>query len=174
MKVRSIIVWSLLLVPALVAGGAEGGDGRGRRYAEKSGKFSYAPPENWRMSAVPGLKYEIAIGPTRDGFASNITVVDEEFNGSLDDYVKSNVEALKANFKGLTLEVPGKFRTKDGVQGVRLISESEQAGRRLRQGFYFFETGSTKYVVCCSTLADGGEKLDPVFEKALKSFRLGK
>src|SRR5262249_42430659 len=43
----------------------------------------------------------------------------------------------------------------------------------LRQNFYFFDKGKTKFVVTCTALAEGGEKLDPVFEGSRKTFRFG-
>ena len=145
-----------------------------RRHVEKTGGFSFVPPEDWKVRDFPGLKYKIVVGPIGAGFASNINVVDETIKGTLDDYVKGNIAVLQSAFKKFRLVKQDDFKTSAGLQGARLIAESEQNDMLLRQTFYFFGTADTKYVITCSTLAEGGEKLDPVFEKSMKTFRFEK
>jgi hypothetical protein len=42
----------------------------------------------------PGLEYKAHRGPENDGFAANINLVEEGFAGSLDRYVKGNLETM--------------------------------------------------------------------------------
>ncbi len=145
-----------------------------RRHVEAAGGFSFVPPEDWKIQDIPGMKFKAAIGPSAAGFASNITIVDEQFSGSLDAYVKQNVAVLQKVFKKYNLVQQNDFKTTAGEEGARLVTKNEQQGRLLRQTFYFFGRGDTKFVITCSTLAEGGEKLDPVFETSIKTFRFEK
>jgi hypothetical protein len=175
MKRSLAAAWFLILVPTLLcAGAARGDDEEARRHTEKAGGFSFSPPANWTVREFPGLKYKVVVGPVRASFASNINVVDEPFKGTLDDYVKANIGAMRMRFKKFKLEDQGDFKTTSGLRGARLVTESEQGGRLLRQTFYIFGTADTKYVVTCSTLAEGGKTLDPLFERSMKTFRFEK
>jgi len=147
----------------------------GDRHVEKAGGFSFCPPKSWDMKEIPGLKYRIAFGPASDGFAPNINVVDESFSGSLSDYVKGNREALERMFKGFKNLGESEFKTDFGPKGVRLITESEQQGQKLRQTFFFFDgKGGRKLVATCSALAENGAKLDETFAASLKTFAIEK
>jgi hypothetical protein len=66
------------------------------------------------------------------------------------------------------------FKTTAGVPGFYVLTESEHNGKLLRQTAYFFGSAETKYVFTCSTAAEGGAKLDPLFEQAMKTFRFEK
>jgi hypothetical protein len=65
----------------------------------------------------------------------------------------------------------GEFTTAEGLRGARATFEHERDGRALRQTYYFFGKGARKFVVTCSALAGSGERLDPVFEASMKTFR---
>jgi hypothetical protein len=145
-----------------------------RRHVEAAGGFSFVPPEDWKIRDFPGMKFKAAIGPSAAGFAPNITIVDELFSGSLDAYVKQNLAALQKAFRKFHLAQQDDFKTTAGEQGARLVTESEQQGRLLHQTFYIFGKGDTKFVITCSTLAEGGDKYDSVFETSIKTFRFEK
>ncbi|HXT42225.1 MAG TPA: hypothetical protein VN887_19615 [Candidatus Angelobacter sp.] len=158
----------ILSVPVFAAG-------TGERHVEPVGGFSYCPPKDWAVKEVPGMKYKIAFGPAAGGFASNINVVDESFSGPLSDYVKANVQVLTKMFKGLKNLGQTDFKTDSGLNGVRLIIQSEQQAHLLRQTLFFFDgKGGRKLVVTCSTLAKGGARLDDTFTASMKTFILEK
>jgi hypothetical protein len=145
------------------------------RHVEKGGGFSFIPPESWNPKEFPGLKFKVVVGPVHNGFTASINVVEESFRGSLDEYVKGNIATLQKILKNFEMVKQEEFKTTAGLQGVRLIVKNHQFDKDLRQTFYFFGgTADTKYVVTCTTLADDGEKLGPVFERALKTFRFEK
>jgi hypothetical protein len=145
-----------------------------RRHVEATGGFSFVPPDGWDMRDVPGRKFKAAVGPSAAAFAPNINIVDEQFNGSLDAYVKGNLADLRKAFRRFRLVQQDDFKTTAGEQSARLVIEYEQDGKLLRQTFYFFANGDTKFVVTCTTLAQGGDKLDSVFETSMKTFRFDK
>ena len=122
------------------------------------------------MKPVPGMKFKAAVGPATAGFAPNINFVDETFAGSLDDYVTGNMRTLAAMMANYRPGEKVPFVTDQGLQGVKLVTESRQRGFALRQTFYFFANGNTKYVATCSTLAEDGERLAE-FDAAMRTFR---
>ena len=147
----------------------------GKRHVEASGGYSFCPPNGWEMKEMPGLKYKLAFGPAAGGFAPNINVVDEAFDGSVEDYVKTSLEMVAKAFKGFKKIGQSSFKTESGVKGVRLQTESDQGPLRLRQTFFFLAgKGKNKLVVTCSALAENGQKLDSAFEDSLKTFALEK
>ena len=161
---------AVALLLTIVCGGCRGK--ARRQHYEKAGRFSYDPPETWQIVEFPGLKYRISHGPRQNEFAPNINVVDEAFAGPLADYVDANLENMEKFFVRLDILKREDFQTEDGQAGVRVITENEQQGRRLRQTFHFFGEGNRKYVATCTALAEGGEALDGVFEKSMKTFRI--
>ena len=145
-----------------------------RRNVEEAGGFSFVPPEGWQTRLFPGLKYKIVFGTPANGFAPNINVVDEQFKGTLDAYVDASAATIQRVLKNAHVVKRDAFKTDDGTAGVRQVVEDEQQGKKLRQVFFFFGRDDTKFVATCSTLADGGEKLDGAFETSMKSFRFEK
>jgi hypothetical protein len=142
-----------------------------RRHVEPAGGFSFVPPEGWEVRPIPGLKFKAAFGPTSAGFTPNINVVDESFDGPLDAYVQGNIGAARRAFKQFRLLSQDEFNTSGDLRGARAVGENELNGMVLRQTYYFFAKGDTKFVVTCSAQADGGDKLDRVFEASMKTFR---
>jgi hypothetical protein len=161
---------AVVLLLTIAYGGC--GDNAPRQHYEKAGGFSYDPPETWQVVEYPSLKYRISIGPRENEFVPNINVVDEAFSGQLVDYVDGNLENMKRVFVRLDILKREDFQTEDGQAAVRVITEMEHYGRRLRQTFYFFGKGKRKYTSTCSALAEEGEALDGIFEKSMKTFRI--
>ncbi len=142
-----------------------------RRHTEATGGFSFIPPEGWEIRDFPGKKFKIVVGPVAAGFAPNINIVDESFDGSLEDYVKANLNALPKAFKKYRLLKQDSFVTAAGLKGARVIVEDEQSNRLLSQTFYFFGKKKTKFIVTCSALAEQADEFAPVFEASMKTFR---
>jgi hypothetical protein len=159
----------VLVLAASQVGTARGGEEK--RYTEAAGGFSFVPPEGWNVREFGGLKYKIVHGPAAAGFAPNINVTDETYEGTVDAYAKANQATLQRVFKNFRLVKMENFQTAGKMQGVRMIIENDQMDKKLRQTFYFFAKGNRKYVITCSALAEGGDKQDPVFEGCLKTFR---
>lgn len=135
---------------------------------------SFECPPGWEQRSIPGQTVEFVFGPPANGFAPNINVASEAYKGSLEAYAKLSIEQapkMVTTFKNLKQET---FKTKDGLEGIKLINEIQQAGSKIRSLCYIFDKGSKKYVITCSTLADGGQKLDSVFDASMKTFKFKK
>jgi len=141
------------------------------RHYEPAGGFSYIPPASWKLVDASALAYKVAVGPETDGFAANLTVVDEPFDGSLDEYVSSAMDGLRQYFENFQVLSQEEFKPEESSPGVRVVAEDVQVGRVLRQRFYLFDAGAKKLVVTCTRLADAAEELDAACEGSLKTFR---
>jgi len=164
-------LFKVILTLALACGGCRGSNAPRAAY-DKAGGFSYDPPQGWQVVEFPGLKYRISSGPSENGFAPNINVVDEKFSGSLPEYADLNLATLKKMFVEFSVLKREDFQTDDGLAATRLVCEDTQQGKRLRQTFCFFGNSSRKYVVTCTAPADGGAKFDGLFAQSMKSFRI--
>jgi hypothetical protein len=143
----------------------------GARHSEQAGGFSFQAPAGWQFREFPGMKFQIALGTPENEFAPNINVVDEEYQGSLQSYVDGNLETLRKVVPGFVLVNRHPFATKSGLQGEAVVAHTEQYNKLLRQTFYFIPGTNGKYfVVSCSALKEGGEKLDSTFEESVKTF----
>jgi hypothetical protein len=153
---------------------------RGRQaYTAPDGEFSYVPPERWVLRDFPGDKYKVAVGQPSDGFPQ-ISVVDEYAPVTLDDYVAGSIRTLQQMFEEMGSEPlrilsQGEFTTDFNERGIKVITESEMKGTKLRQTFYTFDgKDGKKFVVTCSVLAEGGESYDKLFDTTMKTFKAGR
>lgn len=131
-------------------------------------EFTFDPPSGWEKKDV-GLKHPAFMGPTQNNFRANINVVQEEFSGSLDNYIDHSLKNLRKIFSGFRQLTMEPFTTTSGVEGFRIASESKIGNISVRQIFYVFGKGNNKYVVTCSQ-APGGDN-DDLFDKTLKTWR---
>jgi hypothetical protein len=168
---RSMSLAALILV-AVAARDARAQDAE--RHVEKKGGFSFVPPIRWELKDAPNIPYKMAIGPAANNFAPNINVVEEANDRPLNEYVRGNLAVLEKALKKFKLLKQDEFKTDSGLTAGRLITENEQRGVLLRQTFYFFSRDNKKFVITCTSLAEGGEKMDKVFEASVKTFRFEK
>ena len=147
-------------------------DGQPQRHYEPTGRFSYLPPAGWDLVDSGELAYQVAVGPEQADFSPNLVVLDETFDGSLDDYVAASLTNMGEFFQEFRLIDRRTFRSDDGHLGTRLITENVQGGRTLRQTYYFFERGPTKFVLTCTQLAGAGDNLDATCDASAQTFRL--
>jgi hypothetical protein len=171
---RSILIVSLCVLLGQ-APGLGAADEKAARHVEKAGGFSFVPPKEWTIRDIPGMKFKGAVGPAANGFAPNIVFVDEAYSGTLADYMAATKKALGTVFKNYKELGEKKLKTDGGSEMIMLVIEREDNGKTLRQRFYFLNLSAEKKIVAtCTTLAEGGDKFDDVFETSLKSYRVEK
>ena len=142
------------------------------RHYEQAGGFSFVPPSGWQGKDMPGMKFKVWVGQPENDFAPNIVVVDEQFDGSLNDYVNENIKSLKVLFQKITIIKRENFQTHEGKDAIFFVTQNRQQGMELRQSLFFFGNGNQKYVVTCSALKQGGATLDELFLKSMQTFRV--
>jgi hypothetical protein len=139
------------------------------------GVFSYVPPSGWKVQDFPGLKFKISRGEAVKGFAPNIVVVDEAYNKSLGEYVKDNIVNMRKAFPGLKVLSQSDFRTSDGTNVIKLLTERDDDVSRkgVRQVYYFYNAGDKKLVAACTSLAEEAPAAsDMVCDAAMKTFNV--
>lgn len=166
----AIFLLSMALVSVAYAQQSE------RQAFGSDGLFSYVPPDGWKVSEFPGMKFKVCLGQPAKGFASNITVVDEASEKPFDDYIKDNIANMQKIFQDLKISSQTDFTTSDGARAIKMVTERDdgQIKKRLRQVFYFFDAGNKKLIATCSSLAEDGAALDKVFDAAMKTFAVTK
>ena len=143
----------------------------GTRVVEPEGGFSYTAPAGWRVMTFPGLKYKIASAAPVKGFAPNINVVDQQYHGSIQDYVRMNLAGIRKQFIQFKYMGQSPFTTSGGLKGVKMVIQSKQANRLLRQEFFLLPgKGDRKYVVTFSVLAGEGSRYDSLVASAVRTF----
>jgi hypothetical protein len=151
-----------------------------QEYTSPGSEFSYVPPERWVLRDFPGYKYKFAVGQPSEGFAPNIGVVDEYAPVTLDDYVAGSLRVLPQMYEKMGSNPPkvlsqAEFTTDSNERGIRVVTESERGGKKMRQTYYFFDgKNGNKFVVTCSVLAAGGESYDKLFDTSMKTFKAGR
>ncbi|MBZ5551285.1 MAG: hypothetical protein LAO21_01095 [Acidobacteriia bacterium] len=146
------------------------------RYVEPEGGFSFSVPSDWSIEEVANQKYRMVFAPAVDGFAPNISVVDEPALGSIDGFVAARLRGLPKLFEGVSgneFRTPNQsdFITKFGQRGIRVVTQMEFNGRVLRQAEYFFHGREGRViVVTCTVPTHGGEAYDRMFDESMKSF----
>jgi len=145
---------------------------KSERHVEPEGGFSFIPPDGWEMRSVPGRKFKAAIGPPTAGFTPNIVVSDELWPGSLDDYIKAGIEVMLQKQPNVKVVKKGDFTTSEGLRGVRITLDNFGKDTTRRQTMYTFARGETKFIVTFTTVAEGSEAFDPVFENTIMTFRI--
>ena len=136
-----------------------------------TGGFSFCAPAGWEFKDFPGMKFKVAMGPKSGSFSPNVNTVDEAYKASLDSYAEESIRALKTAFQQFKLIKREKFLTNSKILGEKIVTNSLQSNKLLRQTFYIFLGSKGKFLVfTCSCLAENGEKLDTVFEESLKTF----
>jgi hypothetical protein len=142
----------------------------GRLY-EKSGGFSILIPESWQVAEMPGLKYKVLIGQRENNFTPNITLADEAFGGDLNFYVDASIEQLKKLFgENIEIKERSDFVTIKNLKGKKLVINSVQFDKHIRQIMYFLPGNGKKIVASCTVLAEAGETYDELFDKTMKTF----
>jgi hypothetical protein len=141
------------------------------RHFEPSGGFSYVPPVGWEVTESSQIPYKVAIGPAEDGFAANITIVDEPFAGSLEEYVSASIKSMSEFFQGFQLVGQDEVTVEGGATGAKIVVENEQSERKLRQTFYILDAGEKMLVITCTRLSSSSEELDAVCEGSVQTFR---
>lgn len=143
----------------------------GRHY-EFEGGYSIIPPDGWEIGEIPGFVFKVFFGPGVDDFAANLLVLDEEFEGSLEEYFLGNLLSLEQLFDPLEIFDQEEFSTDLGVGGIRIAIETVQQGISVHQTLYFLEGGDRYFVATCSRTIVGFEEVDALCDASVQTFRL--
>jgi hypothetical protein len=97
--------------------------------------------------------------------------VDEEFSGSMDEYVAESLEILEQSYNAR--KVSKTSFSADNADGVKLTADTEINGKKIRQIFYFFQNSlGQKVVVRASSGRRSASALEKEFDSILHTFRV--
>jgi hypothetical protein len=149
------------------------------RHVELQGGFSMCIPDSWIVRERQNEKYKALFGQASDGFSPNINFRDEMSTMTLNDYVAAGVRQILSSTEKLgatSIEPLGQsdFTTDSGLRGIRAVFQTVFKSYLVRTIQYYFEDGTgRKLIVTCTSLAKNKEVFDRVFDRTVKSFRLG-
>jgi hypothetical protein len=142
----------------------------GDRQYETNGNFSICPPKGWSVAELPGLKYKIYYDRPINSFSPNIGIVDEYFEGSLDEYIRLSDQNMQIIYPDAEFINNIPFRTNSGINGRKQILLTANSGRLLKQIFYIFSNGSMKFVITCSVPNGSSQNYEKIFDESVKTF----
>src|SRR5207253_4386086 len=144
---------------------------------ETQGGFSICVPDGWTVETKTSEKYKLIFAP-QSYIVANINFKDEANAAPLEDYVAAGTKNLMSNVAqtgatSIKVVSQTKFVTDFNLNGIKVIFSTEYKAYQFRQLQYQFSAGANrKLVVTCTFPEKDQEQLDPVFERAAKSFRL--
>jgi hypothetical protein len=150
------------------------------RYAEPQAGYSLCVPQGWTVEDKENQKYKLILGPSDTGLTPNIHFIDESNPLALADYAAGSAKYAVEHYAqigatSMRMVSQSNFRTTSGTPAIRIAYLTEFKGSQIRTlQYYFGDTDNRKLIVTCTFPEAQKETLDPLFERALKSFRFDK
>jgi len=72
-------------------------------------------------------------GVPLSGFAPNIAIVDEAYDGSVEDYLAACLGLMEKSIQGFKVLEKMPFNTDSGIKGIKFVFESKPDGKQLIQ-----------------------------------------
>jgi hypothetical protein len=151
-----------------------------QRQVEPVGGFSICIPEGWRVKEQEGQKFKLLFGTPGQYFTPNINFKDSVDPRSINDYATAAIEYLLEHYKDVGADSvkfvkQEPFPTTSGVSGVKASYRAEFKGLLIRSVQYYLNgKGDQKLIMTATALEVDQATLDPIFDRAAKSFRLEK
>jgi hypothetical protein len=149
-----------------------------QRITESAGGFSMCVPDGWTAESRENEKYKMIFGPRGGTFTPNINFKNEAKSSPLADYVTANVKNILENTEKLgatsiRLVDRSDFVTDSKLAGVRASFSVLYKGIVIRTIQYYFNgKEGQKLAITATSLEINRETLDPVFDRAMRTFRL--
>ncbi|MCL2138924.1 MAG: hypothetical protein FWH41_05275 [Treponema sp.] len=145
----------------------------GNRHFEYAGNFSICPPSNWIVQEVPGYKYKFFFGPETNGFTPNINVMDENYSGTLSEYVDLSIENFKVVFPDAISTTKEYFETASGLIGFKFITAYTFNTIKLTVAQYCFSNLDLKIIVTCAAPGSSlGNYFNNIYDQSVRTFQL--
>lgn len=152
-----------------------------QRHVEPAGGFSICAPAGWETREKEGLKFKLLFGTPGQYFTPNINFKDDKDSRLINDYATAGVDYILKNYEqvgasSVKLVTQEPFTTASGASGIRVALRAEYKGLLIRTLQYYFngKGDDQKILVTGTALEVDQVTLDPIFDRAAKSFRLEK
>lgn len=145
----------------------------GERYTETAGGFSYEVPANWRVMEFPGLKFKIIVTDPIGDFSPNMTMVDEKFKGTLEEYEEASIPYMKKAIPGFGIIKRTQGKTLAGKEFRSMMYTHKAESGMIIQTANFLELASGhKLVMTCTSPKGHEDKIEVMCNKAVRSLRV--
>ncbi len=140
--------------------------------------LSLCVPDGWSVETKADQKFKSFFAPAAATFTANINLRDDTSSASLTSYVADSIKLILSNpptIAATSIKLVGEtdFATASGLNGNKVIFESEYQGLLVRTVQYYLEAGQNrKFIVTGTCLVKDKDTFDGVFERAAKSFRV--
>jgi hypothetical protein len=142
--------------------------------------FSYCSPDGWTIKPSLDDKFKTFWGPASVTLTPNINVKDEENGKPLPEVVAAEIKYIldspqKAGATSVKVLSQSDFIATSGQRGVKVVFHVENTARALvvrTYQYYFSGRGNQILVLTCTGLEADKNTLEPIFDRALKTFQL--
>ena len=140
--------------------------------------FSLCVPDGWSVETKADQKFKTFFAPAAETFTANINLRDDTSSASLTVYVADSIKQVLSNppeIGATSIKLVGSadFATASGLNGNKVIFETEYKGLLIRTIQYYLEAGQNrKFIVTGTCLVKDKDTFDSVFERAAKSFQV--
>ncbi|BAU54536.1 hypothetical protein [Mucilaginibacter gotjawali] len=135
-------------------------------------KFSIALPAGWKhfVKESQGFKILFLMSPPVDNFSPNLNILTEDAHGaSMEEYMTASDENMKSG--GMVKDGSGDFEV-NGFSGKYSTNVFNYQGRNIALKTYVFIKNGLAYVITGSCLTTQKDSYRPIFDKAVKTFKI--
>jgi hypothetical protein len=144
--------------------------------------FSYCPPEGWTIKQSLEEKFKTFLGPVSNTLTPSINARDEDNEVPLPEHIAAIIKYVlaspeKSGATAITILRQSDFVTASGLHGIKVVFHFENSAKGLTvrtYQYYFSGRGNQKLVLTCTALEADRNTMEPVFDRALKTFQLDK
>jgi hypothetical protein len=140
--------------------------------------LSLCVPIGWSVETKADQKFKTFFAPPAETFTANINLRDDTSSASLKSYVDESIKLVLSNppeIGAASIKLVGEtdFATASGLNGNKVVFETEYKGLLIRTIQYYLEGGQNhKFIVTGTCLVKDKDTFDSVFERAAKSFQV--
>jgi len=143
----------------------------GGLYTDRNAGFTMSMPRGWRTVDF-NLGYLSIVGPEYSGITPNIGFGEDEYAGSVSEYIDALVSYFSLIFSNFRLLDRSNFRTNAGVVGESITYQGSMGAVTVRQKVYVFPNrrGNAVMVITATAPVTGGERFDTIFDASVRTF----
>ncbi len=163
-----------LLLLSLVCGcGKREADPPGPTYQEPTfaKNLFLSPASDWQRATINGV--ETLLGPSVDGFRTNVVLVEEADESNLEAFVDKSLKRMDVAFPKFQFLDRGAFKTASGIEGIRVSYQSTADKQHLWHVVYFFDVTEQKkkHIFTCTAAATNEKSFGPKFDALIRTYR---
>jgi len=166
---KKIIIFCFILIVLFVQNisSQELGD----LYTERVARFTMSMPMGWQTADL-NMKYLNIIGPEVGGFIPNIGFSDEDFSGSVSEYIDAITGFMPQMFSDFRIINRTSFSTEAGLNGESVTYQGTRGTITIRQKMYIIPNRRRNSVMEITATAPvtGGERYDAIFDTSVRTF----